>query len=224
MKAMLNIILLHNGSVESHAEYNTSPLQTSQIYSILTTPRLQQIRPYIPPDQNHTTPRHEIMQSFGPTHTIIIGGDFNENLLVTSNNKRSKYISEFINGSELKTQNVGKTFIHSNGKDCTAIDYILYPELFSDNILHLRRLEITSNISDHYPVCASVKFCFSMKPTQGLRSDNGQTTRKIDRNKIDKHLYKQALSVQLDKCDFTINDQIEIDEAVTNINTTVTGH
>ncbi|CAC5380666.1 unnamed protein product [Mytilus coruscus] len=161
---------------------------------------------------------YEIIQSFGLTHTIIIGGDLNENLLVTSNNKRGKYISEFINESKLKTQNVGKTFIHSNGKDCTAIDYVSYPEHFSDNILHLRRLEITSNISYHYPVCANVKFCFSMKPTQGIKSNTGQIVRKIDWHKIDKDLYKQVLSDKLDKCDFTINDPIEIDEAVTSIN------
>lgn len=61
-----------------------------------------------------------------------------------------------MNECKLKTQNVGKTFIHSNGSDCTAIDDILYPEHFSDNILHLRKLEITSNISDHYPVCVQI--------------------------------------------------------------------
>ncbi|CAC5418488.1 unnamed protein product [Mytilus coruscus] len=99
----------------------------------------------------------------------------------------------------MKTQNVGKTFIHSNDSDCTAIDYILYPEHFSDNILNLRRLEITSNISDHYSVCANIKFNFSMKPTQDIK----------------------VLSNQLDKCDFTINDPV--DKAVTNINTAVTG-
>ncbi|CAC5366037.1 unnamed protein product [Mytilus coruscus] len=122
----------------------------------------------------------------------------------------------------MKTQNVGKTFIHSNGSDCTAIDYILYPENFSDNILHLRRLEITSNISDHYPVCANIKFSFSMKPAQGIESNNGQIVRKIDWHKIDKDLYKQVVSDQLDKCDFTINDPVEIDKAVTNMNTALT--
>ncbi|CAC5381573.1 unnamed protein product [Mytilus coruscus] len=166
---------------------------------------------------------YEIIQSFGLTHIIMIGGDFNKTcMLVTSNNKRSKYISEFINESKLKTQNVGKTFIHSNGSDCSAIDYSLYPEHFSDNILHLRRLEITSNISDHYPVCANIKFSFSMKTKQDFKSNNGQTVRKINWHKIDKDLYKQVISDELDKCDFTINDPLEIDKAVTNINTAVT--
>ncbi|CAC5421256.1 unnamed protein product [Mytilus coruscus] len=62
-----------------------------------------------------------------------------------------------------------------------------------------------------------------MKPTQGIKSNNGQIVRKIDWHKIDKDLYKQVLSDQLDKCDFTINDPVEIDKAVTNINTAVTG-
>ncbi|CAC5415636.1 unnamed protein product [Mytilus coruscus] len=62
-----------------------------------------------------------------------------------------------------------------------------------------------------------------MKPTQGLRRNNEQTVRKVDWNKIDKDIYKQALSVQLDMCDFTINDPVENNEAITNINTSVTG-
>lgn len=49
------------------------------------------------------------------THTIIIRVDFDENLLVTSSNKRSKEIYEFMNESKLKTDNInGRTVNPSN--------------------------------------------------------------------------------------------------------------
>jgi endonuclease/exonuclease/phosphatase family metal-dependent hydrolase len=58
------------------------------------------------------------------------------------------------------TDNVSKTFRLSNGKDSTAIDYILYSEQFHDAVLHIRKLEVIGNVSDHYPVVASFSFEF----------------------------------------------------------------
>jgi len=37
----------------------------------------------------------EIVQTFGTSHTIIFGGDYNEDLLSISNSARSKYILDF---------------------------------------------------------------------------------------------------------------------------------
>jgi hypothetical protein len=102
----------------------------------------------------------EIVQTFGTSHTIIFGGDFNENLLTISNSARSKYILDFMRECNFLTDNVSKTFRLSNGKDSTAIDYILYSEQFHDAVLHIRKLEVIGNVSDHYPVVASFSFEF----------------------------------------------------------------
>ncbi|CAG2192047.1 unnamed protein product [Mytilus edulis] len=164
---------------------------------------------------------YEILQSFKDTHTVIIGGDYNENLLANSNNARNKYIFDFMNECNLKTKDVGKTFIHSSGKDSTAIDYIVYPEVFDESILHMRRLEITSNISDHYPVGANMKFYFSMKNTENISLNNKHASQKVNWSKIDKDQYKQAISDRITDYNIQTDNTEQIDDAVLKLTTAV---
>ena len=73
------------------------------------------------------------------------------------------------------TNKVGKTFRLSNGKDSTAIDYILFPEQFHDAVLHIRKLELNGNVSDHSPVVASFSFEFSTntcKESKAIKKSN----------------------------------------------------
>jgi exonuclease III len=51
---------------------------------------------------------YELFQKYGNTHNIVIGGDINEDLNKAANNKRSKYLWEFINDCHLKFNNTAK--------------------------------------------------------------------------------------------------------------------
>jgi hypothetical protein len=52
---------------------------------------------------------YELFQKYGHTHKIVIGGDLSEDLNKAANNKRSKYLWEFINDS-LKIQQHNQIF------------------------------------------------------------------------------------------------------------------
>jgi hypothetical protein len=45
---------------------------------------------------------YELFQKYGNTHKIVIGRDINEDLNKAANNKRSKYLWEFINDCHLE--------------------------------------------------------------------------------------------------------------------------
>ena len=70
---------------------------------------------------------YEIFQKYQHTHSIIIGGDLNEDLSNMSQiNKWKRYILNFIDEFKLKFSLDGKTFINSAGQECSEIDYFLY--------------------------------------------------------------------------------------------------
>jgi hypothetical protein len=48
----------------------------------------------------------------------VVIGDINEDLNKAANNKRSKYLWEFINDCHLKFNNTTKTFTNAMGKEC----------------------------------------------------------------------------------------------------------
>ena len=56
------------------------------------------------------------------THSILLGGDFNEDYLAGST-RRSSCLKEFLSDYCLATTTTEKTFIHPNGVDSTTIDY-----------------------------------------------------------------------------------------------------
>ena len=67
---------------------------------------------------------YEIFQKYQHTHSIIIGGDLNEDLSNMSQiNERKRYILNFIVEFKLKFSLDGKTFINSAGQECSEIDY-----------------------------------------------------------------------------------------------------
>jgi hypothetical protein len=70
---------------------------------------------------------HEILERYESTHHIIIGGDFNENILSTTHSNRKNYITSFMNDHQLLSKEIGTTYIHvhPSGNASSAIDYIL---------------------------------------------------------------------------------------------------
>ena len=169
---------------------------------------------------------YEIVQIFSPSHKIIIGGDFNENLLQKSNSLRNRYILDFMKDSDMTTVDVGKTFIHSRGIDCSSIDFILFSEKYKENILSIRRLECASSVSDHYPVIADIRFSLSdLQECYENTKNNSEITsnsHRFDWNKVDGEKYKETLNEQLEAVDLQLNDNAQIDTAIMKVNSAIT--
>jgi len=105
---------------------------------------------------------YEITQTYGTSHVIVFGGDFNENIINASNNRRSRYILDFMGENNFATVDVGKAFINSSGSDCSTIDYIIFPVSFKDQLTDISKIDnIHSLVSDHYPVRATISIDFS---------------------------------------------------------------
>ena len=69
---------------------------------------------------------HEIFETYENTHQIIIGGDFNENILEGIEAQRKKYINDFMSDHQLCAVKVGLIYFHPSGQATSAIDYMLY--------------------------------------------------------------------------------------------------
>jgi endonuclease/exonuclease/phosphatase family metal-dependent hydrolase len=107
---------------------------------------------------------YEITQTYGTSHVIFFGGDFNEDIINASNNQRSRYILDFMEENNFTTVDVGTTFINSSGSDCSSIDYIIFPVSFNDQLTDIAKIyNRYSLVSDHYPVRATISIDFSKK-------------------------------------------------------------
>jgi exonuclease III len=53
---------------------------------------------------------YEITQTYGTSHVIVFGGDFNEDIINASNNQRSRYILDFMAENYFTTVDVGDIY------------------------------------------------------------------------------------------------------------------
>ena len=86
--------------------------------------RLHLISVYLPAkgSKNHQIEYHdcvdqlyELYQKYRDSHTIVIGGDMNEDLNNPISNKRNQYLLDFIRETQLAYNNSSKTFVNSMG-------------------------------------------------------------------------------------------------------------
>jgi exonuclease III len=97
---------------------------------------------------------HEIFETYENTHQIIIGGDFNENILLIEgiDSQRKKYIKDFVYDHQLCAVKVGLTYCHPSGQATSAIDYVLYQKEHESEVLKIQKLDVVANVSDHQPI------------------------------------------------------------------------
>jgi hypothetical protein len=104
---------------------------------------------------------------------------------MATNNKRGKYLWEFINDCHLKFNNTAKTFTNAMGKECSEIDYFLH------NLSTYSNKEvidtIVENTSDHHPI--RMVFKFEHKAYKNESKNVQKIERKIKWEKMDKDLY-----------------------------------
>lgn len=100
----------------------------------------------------------EIVTKYSDTHSIILGGDFNEDLSHSNSSRRKNSLEQFLTDNKLTTQSTGKTYIAPNGAEVSTIDYIFYEQNLADKVLKIEALtEEHANVSDHYPLCCTLE-------------------------------------------------------------------
>ncbi|CAG2253597.1 DHRS11 [Mytilus edulis] len=133
---------------------------------------------------------YEIVQKYGGTHEIIVGGDLNEDLYNPSNNSRRKHkLNDLMVECNLKTNSKGLTFINVNGIDTSEIDYFLYTDPKCEPSKRL--IDLPSNVSDHHPISMRIK-CNITREQQSRNSEKQK--HKIRWNKVDKSRYEETIS------------------------------
>ena len=91
--------------------------------------------------------------------------DFNEDINSTQKSRRMLYLDNFVREFKMKFVSTPKTFVHSNGRDCSTIDYLLVRETPSLQIADISRLDVLGgNTSDHHPVRCEVEAVIRLTP------------------------------------------------------------
>lgn len=160
---------------------------------------------------------NEIIYSFKSSHQIIIGGDFNEDIVHGPNSKRKSEIQSLMDEHDLTTKHNGPTFIRSNGCDSTSIDFFIYQKLYQEKIINIHKLVNVSSVSDHYPLKLSVHFQYKTNGSNNLMEKTSQKP-KVKWEKVDKVKYSENINKKIMENRLNINSVDDISTAFTQLN------
>lgn len=160
---------------------------------------------------------HEITHKYRKTHSIIIGGDFNEDIKNRKSSKRAQELIQFMNEHDLETVETDSTYINPGGVDTSTIDYIMYDKSMSLKIMSIERLDsLTGNVSDHYPIkCRLEVHGKLLNEKKDLKIERSS---KIKWDKLDPEVYCAELSNSLEKLNYDVNSVAGLEMAVTKLN------
>ena len=135
---------------------------------------------------------HEIVQKYKNTHSIILGGDFNEAASGQNSTRRAKSFSQFLMDNQLFTKQTPKTYVGPAGTEVSTIDYIFYSEGLAKDLIGIDVLEdLALNVSDHYPLLCTLNIQLDVITSSSTVALPPTKTRW---DKVDKALYEQAVS------------------------------
>ncbi|CAC5382256.1 unnamed protein product [Mytilus coruscus] len=161
----------------------------------------------------------KLFKRYSDSHSIIIGGDFNENILNKTDTRRNKYL-DFLNENRLYTEENGITFVNCSGKGTSTIDFLLFKQDFKENVICMETMDnVATNVSDHYPVKAKVKYIINAK--EKSKCSNSKIlpmSSKTLWKKIDKDAYKTLVEKGLDNFSSSLENKCEVDLAFQNMN------
>ena len=89
----------------------------------------------------------EICQKCAGTHTIILGGDFNEDLNAQRESERKTGLENFIRESELKTNETGRAFVNADGVEISTIDYIFCSKQLIQKVVSIGLIRKTPTLT-----------------------------------------------------------------------------
>ena len=134
---------------------------------------------------------YELYQKYRDSHTIVIGGDMNEDLNNPISNKRNQYLLDFIRETQLAYNNSSKTFVNSMGQEASEIDYFLHNIKEGEYLKKTVLQNLPENTSDHHPIKLSIDFEYSLQPMK--QKDNKPGITKVKWEKVDKEWYEVIL-------------------------------
>ena len=154
-------------------------------------------------------------------HDIVIGGDFNEDMNSTQKSRRMLYLDNFVREFKMKFVSTPKTFIHSNGRDCSTIDYFLVRETPLLHIADISRLDVLGgNTSDHHPVRCEVEAVIRLTPDAQQDSVNTDTSsHRVKWSKVNTDLYSSLVDDKLQKVSLDLSNNYSIESSIMSIHT-----
>ena len=154
-------------------------------------------------------------------HDIIIGGDLNEDLTNPTHNRRKAHLLDFMSDYHFCTSFTEPTFIYSNGKDSTTIDYILVQKSDTLKIGETERLNtLASNTSNHLPVLYSTQCTLIAKKQAVDRSTS--ISQRIRWKLIDKDMYRAMVDDSLNEAQLKLSSILQVESAVSAIQHIIT--
>ncbi|CAC5367026.1 unnamed protein product [Mytilus coruscus] len=135
---------------------------------------------------------YQIVQKYKGTDEIVIGGDFNEDIVKEKNNSKRKIaLLEFLKECKLTTNHKGPTFINTSGADISEIDYFLHSNI--DLQPSKRITDHPVNVSDHHPILLQIE-CYR---TQHAEQTSNNQKPKIKWEKLHKQNYTDIISKEI---------------------------
>lgn len=158
----------------------------------------------------------EIYTKYSNTHTVIFGGDFNEDLGVVKDSERKRRLKGLLQDCNLATRETEKTYTNPDGIEISTIDYIFFPACIEEKVQAVTRLDETdSNVSDHMPLLCTLKVDLSRVKQEKTVS---MTSAKVRWDKIDKEEYRIKVSEQLSSVNGKAESLCSLDNEISKLN------
>ena len=164
---------------------------------------------------------HEILQKYGTSHHVIVGGDFNEDISSRKDTRRECSLNQIISENRLTTSQTGKTYVGPNGVDTSTIDYVFHGEDLQHRVKEIRIMDdIQSNVSDHYPLLLTVELEVNRVPETNLTMPQSS---RIKWDKVYKEAYNATVSERLSTLKTDISSLGVLDSEIRRLNEILIG-
>ena len=161
----------------------------------------------------------EIITKYSCSHSIILGGDMNEDMELRDQSVRGQLLKNCVEDFSLKTSHTSHTYCNPDGVLITTLDYIFYSEDIAQNVTeHKSLVDLQTNVSDHIPILCQFKYDLDKVAAADKDNNNIRPSVNIRWNKLDKVLYNSKLSSQIQDIDIDIDTIGALDSSVMELN------
>ena len=160
----------------------------------------------------------EILLKFSCSHTILLGGDMNEDMILRDQTIRAQLLKSFVKDNLLETINTCQTYCNPDGVLISTLDYIFYSKDLTEKVVQHKGLEnLQTCVSDHIPVFCQIRYDLD-KVTNTASSANLKPPSNIRWKKLDKDLYNSLLSSALQEVDTSVDTVGTLNNSVMKLN------
>ena len=83
----------------------------------------------------------EILLKFSCSHSILLGGDMNEDMILRDQTIRAQLLKSFVKDNLLETVNTCQTYCNPDGVLISTLDYIFYSKDLTEKVVQHKGLE-----------------------------------------------------------------------------------